>query len=135
MILRIPPGASTIEMRASTIWFNDEGILYSLPKENAPPTVTTAEIREEMDRFRQIIGNRKVCIILESASKASTPSKEQRDLVAEEIKSVTKAMAMISSSPLSRMAANLFFSFKPPSYPFKIFSNEKDAREWIRQYL
>jgi hypothetical protein len=44
-------------------------------------------------------------------------------------------MAIVTSSPLSRMMANLFFSFKPPQYPVKMFQNEKDATEWIRQYL
>ncbi|MGZ3883914.1 MAG: DUF7793 family protein, partial [Bacteroidia bacterium] len=61
--------------------------------------------------------------------------KHQRDFIAEQLSSVTKAMAIITSSPLSRMIANLFFGLKPPPYPVKMFTNENEAKAWILQYL
>jgi hypothetical protein len=42
---------------------------------------------------------------------------------------------MITTSPVSKMIANLFFGFKPPSYPVKMFTNKEEAVSWIKQYL
>ncbi len=96
---------------------------------------TMDEIMEDMTKVRSFIGEGKVCIIVESNSKSQSPPREHRDAVADALGSVTKAMAIVSSSPLSRMIANLFFSFKPPVYPMKLFSNVQHARAWITQYL
>jgi len=128
MIIEIPKDAKIIKMKSNTIWFDKDGVLYAIPNEHIPVQQSMEEIKIEMDRFRKIIGEKKVCIIIESDSKSSSPPKNQRDFIANEINSVTKAMAIISSSPLSRMVANLFFSFKPPAYPFKMFANEKRER-------
>jgi hypothetical protein len=44
-------------------------------------------------------------------------------------------MAVITSSPITKMLVNLFFGFKPPAYPLKMFLTEKDATNWVKQYL
>jgi hypothetical protein len=135
MILQIPADAKTIEMSSSVLWFDNNGILYSRPKESAPISQSIEDIRTEMKKLREFLGGKKVCMIIESNSKASSPPKNQRDVIEAELNSITKAMAIISTSPLSRMVANLFFSFKPPQYPFKMFSNEEEAFNWVKQYL
>jgi hypothetical protein len=135
MLIEIPRGAEVIEMPSSTIWFDKEGILYSISKEAPPGGRSMEAIKSETERFRKIIGNKKVCIVLASNSGTVSPPREQRDAIAAELNSIAKAIAVVSASPLSRMVANLFFSFKPPAYPMKIFSNQQDARNWIRQFL
>jgi hypothetical protein len=135
MLMKIPDDARIIEMPTSLLWVDKRGVLSVIPKEDAPAVRPMNEIRSEMEELRKILGHKKVCIVMEAGSNSESPPKEQRDFIAEQISSITRAMAIITSSPLSRMVANLFFSFKPPPYPYKIFSNEKDAREWIEQYV
>ena len=74
-------------------------------------------------------------MIAETDKSSPPPKKEDRDWIARELNSVIKALAIISTSPLGKMLANLFFGLKPPPYPYKFFSNEIDAKEWIKQYL
>ena len=133
--MEIPKHLKTYDLTSSTVWFNEEGILFSKPKPDAPVSPSNEEIKVDMDRLRGIIGNRKVCLVGESNPNSKPPKKEQRDYIADEISSITKAMALVASSPVSRMLANLFFSFKPPNYPIKMFSTEAEAVSWIRQYL
>lgn len=136
MILQVPHDAKTFELTSSVIWFDSDGILYSLPKPGAVAESTTEEILSEMQKFRTFIGNKKVCMIAESnPNSAKPPKKEQRALIAKEISDVTKAMAVITTSALSRMIINLFFGFAPPDYPVKICRTEEEAREWIKKYL
>jgi len=133
--MEIPKNTKTYKLSSSTCWFDDNGILFSVPDAGTPKDLTMEEILKEMERFREIIGNKKVCMVAESNHQSRPPTRSERDFIAEQINSVTKAMAIITTSPLSRMVANLFFSLKPPSYPAKMFSNEKDATEWIKQYV
>ncbi len=136
MILQIPDNIKTHQLTNSTVWFDEEGILYSQPNDVPDPDLTDEEIMREMEKFRAITGNKKVCMIAEAHPKGGKPpKKEQRALIAKEISSVTKAMAIITTSSLSRMIINLFFGFRPPDYPVKMFKSEAEAKEWIRKYL
>ena len=135
MLLQIPPGARTYELQNSIVWFDDSGILYSRPKSDVVVEQSREEILAEMVKFKEITGGRKVCLLAESQKNSKPPKKSERDFIANELNSVVKAMAIVTDSALSKMVVNLFFSFKPPPYPVKLFMNEHDAREWIRQYL
>ena len=130
-----PKNVKIVDWLTSKMWFDEDGILYSLPKPGAPQPQTKEESQKQMDEFRKLVGNKKTCMILQTDSSAPPPKKEDRDWIASELDSVTKAMGIISTSPLSRMVANLFFGLKPPAYPVKFFSNEIEAKEWIKQYL
>lgn len=132
----IPPkNTKVIEWPTSFMWFDEDGILYSSSKPSISVMPTKEESLGQMEEFRKILGGKKSCIILETSSMAPPPKREDRDWIAKELESVTKAMAIISKSPLSRMVANLFFGLKPPSYPVKFFENEKQAKKWIVKYL
>jgi hypothetical protein len=133
--MEIPKNVKTYDLSSSIVWISDEGIVYSTPKDIEPPDLSEQQIKLEMEIFRSIIGNKKVCLVIESNPKSKPPKKEQRDLIANEITSITKAMAIIISSPVSRIVANLFFGFKPPEYPVKMFASEEEATAWVRQYL
>jgi len=133
--MEIPKNVKTYELTSSILWFDNDGILYSVPKPGIPPKLDKEGLKKEMDKFRAITGDKKVCIVTESNPNSQPPSKAERDYIAEEINSVTKAMAIVTSSPVSKMIANLFFGLKPPPYPAKMFTNERDAREWIKQFV
>jgi hypothetical protein len=132
--MEIPKGVKTYEMTSSIMWIDDEGILFSVPKPGPPPELNMDEITKEMERFKAIVGNKKVCMVSEANAQSRPPTKSERDMVANLINEVTKAMAIVTTSPVARMIANLFFGLKPPPYPAKMFSNEKEAVEWIRQF-
>jgi hypothetical protein len=135
-MLKPPQNVKLIDWPTSTMWFDEDGVLYSVPKPNVPqPQHSKEEAEMEMEKFRSLVGHKKTCMILLTDSTAPPPKKEDRDWIAKELDSITKAMGIISTSPLSRMVANLFFGLKPPAYPVKFFSNADDAKKWIKQYL
>lgn len=131
--MEIPKSVKTYEMTSSTMWFED-GILFSIPKPGPPPELNMKQIDEEMKKFKEIVGHEKVCIVSEANPNSRPPTKEERDMVANIINDVTKAMAIVTTSPVARMIANLFFGLKPPPYPAKMFTNKEDAVKWIKQY-
>src|ERR1043165_1182457 len=119
----IPKDAKTYDMTSSTMWFNDEGILFSIPIPGSPPELSHEEVLKEMKKFKEITGHKKVCMVSEANPNSRPPTKAERDFIAEQINEVAKAMAIVTTSPVARMIANLFFGLKPPPYPAKMFTN------------
>ena len=127
-----PENTELIEWPTTTLWWDENGILYSVSKK--VPQQTLEEAKASVEMFKELTGNKKVCMIIDNTNSAPT-TKEIRDYAAEELEKLSKAIAIISNSPLSRMTANLFLGLRPPSYPVKIFKNEQDAKKWILKYL
>lgn len=134
-VIPIPAHTKTIELTNSVLWLDEDGILYSASKPDSFKVLTREETEGELRKLRELIGDKKVCMILETNSSAPPPKKEDRDWIAKELDAITKAMAIIALTPLSRMVANLFFGLKPPAYPAKFFGSVPEARKWIKKYL
>jgi len=132
--MEIPKNVKTYTIHSSILWFNEEGILYSKPMPGNPPELPKEEIIKELEKFKAIIGNKKVRMLVEVNPNLRPQTKSERDFIAEIINDIIGAMAVVTTSPLARMSAKLFFGLKPPAYAAKIFSNEMDALEWLRQY-
>jgi hypothetical protein len=130
--MEIPKNINIIDWPTSILWFDENGILCAISKK--APAQTLDETKKSIEDFNKLTGGKKVCMLIDITNSPPT-SKEIRDYSAAELPKITKALAMISESALGKMIANLFFGLKPPPYPTKMFSNEKDAKEWLKQYL
>jgi hypothetical protein len=127
-----PKNAKVIEFPASTMWFDDNGILCSIAKKVPPQTIE--EAKKTMVEFLKITGGKKVCMLSDNTDSPPV-NKEMRDYAAEVIPEIAKAIAVLSGSAVGKMAANLFFILKKQPYPVKFFDNEEEAKQWLKQYL
>ncbi|MEX0929541.1 MAG: STAS/SEC14 domain-containing protein, partial [Balneolales bacterium] len=116
----------------ATMLFEEEGILCVVSKKG--PVRTPEIIKETLESFNLHAGERKICMLID-VSEISEISREGREYVAEVFPKIFKAIAMVSGSAFGKMIANLFFTIKTQPYPTKMFTNEHEAREWLRQYL
>jgi hypothetical protein len=129
----VPPKDAVVhDLPTSVIWFDEDGVLYSVAKK--VPAQSVEEAKAGIADFMKLTGGKKVCMISDSTDSAAV-NKEMRDFAAEVIPQIVKAIAVISRSAVGRMAANLFFSLKKQPYPVKFFDNEVEAKEWIKEYL
>lgn len=127
-----PKNMQVTEFRTSTVWFDEHGILCTVAKK--VPLQNKEEAIKAFDEFKEYIDGKKVCMLSDS-SDAPPANKEVRDYAAELMPEIAKAVAVISRSAVGRMAANLFFSIKKQPYPVKMFNDEAEAKEWLKQYL
>lgn len=132
MMLSMPENAKVIDLPASSLWFDESGILCSVSKKGPPRTLE--ETRELIAELRKLVGDRKVCMLIDVTHTSET-SREVRTLAAEELPRIVKAIAMVSGSALGKMLANLFFSMKTQPYPVKMFNDEIEAKAWLKEYL
>lgn len=131
-LIAIPTDREVTDNGTSLYWTDDYGIICSISKKVPHPSFDNA--RKTVEAFRNRIGDRKVCILID-VTHSTEISRENRDYAAAEFPKFVKAIAMVSRSPLGKMLANLFFTIKTQPYPTKMFNNENEAREWLKQYL
>lgn len=130
--MKPPKDAKLIEWETSTSWFDEWGILCSISKKAPPQTMEQA--KKSLKDLHGILEGRKVCLLVD-VTYTSESTKEVRDFAAREFPKFVKAFAMISGSSLGTMLANLFFKVASQPYPVKMFTNEQEAKEWLKQYL
>lgn len=127
-----PPGnTSLIKGEIADYYWDADGILYSYSK---PPKRTVKNISENIALVKQITGGKKVPLLI-YLSKSPVPDKETRKFSAEQLPNVYTAMAMVSKGGLAQFIMNILFKFKPPPIPMKSFSDDKEAREWLKQFV
>ena len=131
-MIEIPKGVKIYETPTSIFWFDNDGIVCVIAKD--VPTQTLEATMENLNDFKNVIGNQKVCLMIDVTYSPET-TRETRDYVAAEFPHFVKAIAMISKSALGKMLANLFFTIKTQPYPTKMFNEESEAKEWLKQYL
>jgi len=127
-----PENVKVYDWPTSVFWFDEDGILCSVSKKSSPQTLEQAI--KTIEEFKKLIGEKKICMLAE-ASNSGESTKEVRDYAAIEFPKFIKAIAIISKSALGKMLANLFFNIKSQPYPTKMFNDEKEAKEWLKQYL
>ncbi len=127
-----PLNVKVFDFPAALMWFDEDGILYSVSKKVPQPTIE--EAKNVMKDFLILTGGKKVCMLSDNTN-ATPMNKEMRDYYAEVIPQVLKAVAIISRSAVGKMTANVFFSINKQPYPVKLFTDENEAKEWLKQYL
>jgi hypothetical protein len=126
-----PDGIELIKGEIADYYYSPEGILYSYSKS---PKRTVKNISENVALVKQITGGKKVPLLI-YLSNSPVPDKETRKFSTEQLPNVYTAMAMISKGGLAQFIMNILFKFKPPPIPMKSFSNDKEAEEWLKEFL
>ncbi len=62
-------------------------------------------------------------------------SKQAREYLAGEGAKYVKAGALLIGSALTKTIGNIFLSVNKPPVPTKLFTDETEAKEWLKQYL
>ena len=109
----------------------DDGILVSLSKS---PRRTVENIKTNISLVKSITNNKKVPLLIYLA-KSMVPDKKTRRFVNEQLPNVYSAMAMVAKPGLTKFIMNFLFQFRKPPIPMKSFTDDKEAKEWLKQFL
>lgn len=128
--IKIPTDRQIWEGQIATYWF-DKGILISLSKS---PTRTVELIADNVALVKQITNDKPVPLLIYLAD-SPIPDKATRKFSTEQLPIIYKAMAMVSKPGLSKFIMNILFSLKPPPIPMKSFTDDIEAKEWLKQFV
>jgi len=127
---QIPTDKQIFEGEIATYWIED-GILVSLSKS---PMRTVENISGNVALVKKITNNKRMPLLI-YLSNSAVPDKNARKFATEQLPLIYSAMAMISKPGLAKFIMNILFNFKKPPIPMKSFSDDKEAKEWLLQYL
>ena len=125
-----PTNREIFEGEIATYWFED-GILVSLSKS---PKRTVENIAGNVALVKKITNNKRVPLLI-YLSPSPVPDKETRRFSTTQLPLIYSAMAMVSKPGLAGFIMNILFRFKPPPIHIKTFSDDKEAKEWLKQFL
>jgi len=111
--------------------YGEDGILYSYSKSTLR---TVKTISDNIALVKRITGNKTVPLLIYLCD-SPVPDKETRRFSTEQLPHVYKAMAMVSKPGLSKLIMNILFRLKTPPIPMKSFTNDREAREWLKQFV
>jgi hypothetical protein len=131
--MEIPPDRRVVESPCALVWLGDDGIMIILNKDNVE--ITIADHRLTYIKLRELAaGTRRPVLVdlrpirsMDKASRDYSASSEHVDLMS--------AVALLIGSPLSRVIGNFFLGLNRPRFPVRLFSDEEEARQWLRRWL
>lgn len=126
-----PTDRQIFEGEIADYWMDDDGILVSLSKS---PKRTVANITGNIALVKQITNNKKVPLLIYLCN-SPIPDKETRKFASEQLPNMYTAMAMVSKPGLATLIMSVLFKFRTPPIPMKNFTDDKEAKEWLKQYL
>lgn len=129
--MELPSNKDIFETKTGYIWQDENGIICSITKKDAP-RLSNEENEEETKLFLEKYGNKKQLFLFDiKHAQPNTP--EERKRAAAVLNEITTAMALIVHNALGRMMVNLFVGLQKPPYPLKIFKpeDEQKAINWL----
>jgi len=128
--MKPPTDREIFDGEIATYWM-DDGILVSLSKN---PKRTVANITANITLVKRITGNKKAPLLI-YLSNSPVPDKEAREFSAQQLPNVYTAMAMVSKAGLAKLIMNMLFKLKTPPIPMKNFTDDEEAKSWLKQFL
>ncbi len=129
--MKLPENTELIKGEIADYWYSPEGILYAYSKS---PKRTVKNISENIALVKQITGNKTVPLLI-YLSNSPVPDKETRKFSTEQLPTVYKAMAMVSKPGLAQLIMGVLFKLKPSPIPIKSFTNDEEAKGWLKQFI
>ncbi|MCW3101837.1 MAG: hypothetical protein JWO09_277 [Bacteroidetes bacterium] len=126
-----PASAQVFETANNSHWY--EGELLCIVTRKAP-AIAFDEHRKRSEAFKSALNGKKICAVIDITNSSIT-SAENREYNQQVLPEIFKAIAFVSQTALGKMLVNLYLGMQPPPFPTKVFSNDKDAKAWIAQYL
>lgn len=124
---------AVIRTKLNEIWIDDEGILILKPDDGIE--IDQEEVEACFKAYQSLgIGPKNKVLEIIDARGNNTLTPEARTLAAKMGKDYFIASAIISESLSIRLIVNFFNKFYKQDVPFKMFANEKSAREWLRTF-
>jgi len=90
------------------------------------------DIKDILSGILKITGGKKA-LILGKSIHYNTPSREVRAFAADFVNTdIIQAAATVASNIMIKVAANFFLKINKPPFPFKVFTEEKEAILWLK---
>jgi hypothetical protein len=128
-----PVDVHVIKTTAYSTWMGKDGVARTVVKPDIE--VTLREAQENTNAVFALYVDRKFPLLID-ARNIKYITKEARDHFSiRNRETKITAFAILIYSPLSRIIGNFFMGLNKPSVPARLFTDEEQAVQWLKQYL
>jgi len=124
---------SEIDLSEVNIQLKSNGIVYVLFKDNCVLDVKLQLLM--VDEYNKITNHKLTPSIFFAGDNVSITKEARDNAVSLEDKSPLSATAIVITNLAYKLIAEFYMKFNKPKRPYKIFKNEKDAVEWLLQFI
>ena len=115
-------------------WDTDENIVWG-ELDSTPQTLQTAEENiEAQARIRDALGKEMTRVLIDMRQTTRITRQARNHYAGKRTASIQRATALLVASPLSATIANFFMGLNKPLSPTRMFTNEKEAIDWLGGY-
>ncbi|MDO8998705.1 MAG: STAS/SEC14 domain-containing protein [Bacteroidota bacterium] len=129
----LTPPENAIELSVFYTWMGGDGICRTKAKPFAE--ITLKEAKENSIAVSSFFTNKKFPLLIDSTEIKSMARDARQHFSTNGRDTKINSFAVIVKSPLSRVIGNFFMGLNKPKVPARLFDNEEDAIEWLKQYL
>jgi hypothetical protein len=115
------------------LWLGKDGIVRIIWVPGAE--VTLDDARETMAAYLRIYQGKKRPLYVDTKTMKSLTREARQYFAGEEAARVASAVAILVSTPVSRVLGNFYLGVSAPHLPTRLFDSEDEALEWLKWYL
>jgi hypothetical protein len=131
-ILKVPKDVKLFETAIATVWIDEYGIVCVKFKPVRRTLQNNKEYIEALAGF--VKDGSKICLVVDITNTMPMRA-EIREYLAAEYPKYVKAIAPISAKSLQGTIATTFQTISTGGYPMNLFSNETEAKDWLKTFL
>ena len=124
--------SEVVETKGAKLWLED-GIFHSETNPNAEMNLALA--REHLKIHSKITGGKKTPVLTDIRTMKSIDRDARRHLSGEEAEKIHTALAILVTSPVSKVIGNFFIGINKPRFPSRMFNSKEKATEWLKVFL
>ncbi len=129
--MEVPKNAINIE--GYWTWMGSDGIARTKVKPDSE--ITLEQAIENGKAVTSLFIDKKFPILIDSRGIRSMTREAREQFSLNGRESKTSAFGIIIKSPLSRVLGNFFMGVNKPTVPTRLFDNEDDAIQWLKNYV
>ncbi|HTL82945.1 MAG TPA: STAS/SEC14 domain-containing protein [Bacteroidia bacterium] len=130
--MKPPQNTPVFESPISTHWFDEDGILYSIAKNEERKI---EHYQELMKLYQQLMKDGNKFYLLAEYNDRMPINKEVVDYLAEENPKYIKAMAVVTNENFGSGQINIFLKLNFNGFPVRKFSSIENARDWLKELM
>jgi hypothetical protein len=119
--------------RSAKIWLGEDGIVRSI--EPRAEAVTLAYTKEIFSAILKVSKGKKRPFLADIRKIKSVDRESREYFASEEVSNAVSAIALLVSSPVSKVIGNFYMRLNNPVCPTKLFTSESEAIEWLKGFI
>lgn len=124
--------SEVITTRTSRLWLRPDGIVHV---QDLPGLLKTLDdAKESIEATARLAKGKALPVLVDMRAGLGATRETRAYYSSEENLAVTRALALLVGSRLTRTMANLFISVNRPPIPTRLFTSEDDAVAWLKTF-